>query len=647
MRIVLRRFCFLLNGLFFAAAVFAAEPVANKKEIKQYETAVLLMNEGKYKEALPMFKQLVRDNKKFVDASWSLAELYSRMGNEPKRIEALKYVAQPKVPRYYNSVMRLAVAYFESCNYEESKKCYQLVPQTELGFYKVAQKRIAECDGAMKLMQTPKPFNATNMGTNINTVFDDYWPSITADEGMFSTTVKLNKLEGQSDFGKNVQEEIFISQKGEDGVWQKTVNAGSSINTRNNEGAQSFSLDGRYMFFVACDRQDTNGGCDIYYSIHEGDSWSQAMNCKGLNTKYWETDPCLSPTGNEIYFASNRPGSIGKSDIWVSSVTINPDGKLSFSTPRNMGDKINTAEEELSPFIHADNHTLFFSSKGRGGMGKYDIFVSYKGENGEWSEAANIGYPLNTCRDEIGFVVNAKGDKAYFSSNGQEKNGRGRDIYEIKLQDGNYKPVKKMKYTKGKIVDSETHKPIQALIDVYSVKSNEKVFRGVSDSKTGEFVTCTPDGEEVGVDVDKKGYLFYSDNVDEKKELKFDKSGVKMEKIEVGKKMVLKNIFFDFDKASLRPASHHELDMLVRFMKENSGVRIRLCGHTDIVGSKEYNKELSEKRAKAAYDYLVKRNILASRLEYKGYGSEMPIGDNKTAQGRQLNRRTEVEIIGK
>lgn len=629
--------------------VMAVMPMASQKEVQQYEKAVLLTNEGKYKEALPIFRQLVRENKKFVNASWGLADLHGKMGNSGKKIEALKYVANPKLPNYNNTIMRLGNAYFETCNYEECIATYKIIPESTPMYYKTAQKRIKDCETAIKLRSKPRPYQATNMGTKINTIYDDYWPSITADESLFSTTVMLNKVEGQSTFGKNLQEEIFISRKDDNNQWTLVENVGPSINTKDNEGAQSFSLDGRYMFFVACDRQDGYGGCDIYYSMRIGNKWTKAKNAGPvINSRAWETDPSFSPTGDKIYFASNRKeGSLGGSDIWESDVTMNQDGTLTFGKPRNLGPNINTSEDELSPFIHADNQTLFFSSKGWEGLGDYDIFVSYKNEEGKWEKAQNIGYPLNTCHDEIGFVVNAHGDKAYYSSNGLENNGRGRDIYEIKLQEGNLKPRSSMKYVKGKVVDSETHKPIQAMIDVYSVNTNKKVFRGVSDLETGEFVTCQPEGEEVGVDVDRKGYLFYSGHADEKSHLKFEKEGVKMEKIEVGKKIVLKNIFFDFDKATLRPASHHELDMLVKFMKENPTVKIKLCGHTDIVGNKEYNKELSQKRALAAYDYLVKHRIMADRLKYEGYGSDRPIGDNKTAEGRQLNRRTEVEIIAK
>ncbi len=635
----------LLSSFTFVSQAFAE---ASKKEIQQYEKAVILMNEGRYNEAMPIFKQLIHSNKDFVDASWSLSELYTRMGNESMCIKTLQYIAKPKVPRYWNTMMRLARAYHESCNYQEAINTYKQIPQTETGYYKIAQPKIQECEAAIKLMESPVPFVATNMGPNINTEFDDYWPSLTADEGLFSTTVKLNKREGESAFGKGVHEDIYVDKKAADGSWPKTQNAGNCINTIHNEGAQSFSLDGRYMFFVACDRQGASGGCDIYYSIRQGDGWSKAIVPGApLNSKYWETNPSLSPTGDKLYFASNRPGGVGKSDIWVVDVAIGNDGLLTFSNPQNLGPKINTKEDELSPFIHADNQTLFYSSKGRGGLGNYDVFVTYKDGKGGWTDPKNIGYPLNTCKDEIGFVVNAYGDKAYFSSNGQETKGRGRDIYELKLQAGNFRPVKHMKYAKGKIIDAETKQPVMAQIDVYSIKSNEKVFKSVSDSKTGEFISCVPEGEDAGVNVDRKGYLFYSEYFDEKQKVKFPEKGVTMEKIAVGKKITLKNIFFDFDKYTLRPASHHELDRLVKFLKDNPQVHIRLEGHTDGKGNHDYNVTLSENRAKVAYDYLVARRIAKERLAYKGFGPDKPIATNSTPEGRAQNRRTEVIITAK
>ena len=638
----------ILPLLLFPLLLCGQVPKASKKEINTYDNAVVLINEGKYKEALPILNILVNDNRNFVEAAWTLSELHGKMRNDAKRISTLQGAAKPKLPRYYQTVMRLAAAYHETCRYEDAIKTYELVPESEMNLYRIAQREIQRCRDAIDLIAHPVPFKIKNMGPNINTKYDDYWPSITADEGWFSTTVKLGKLEGQSDFGRGVHEDIFISKK-VDGVWQPTKNAGNALNTMGNEGAQSFSLDSRYLFFVACDRQAGLGGCDIYYSIRMGDVWSEAINPGApLNTKHWETYPSLSPTGDELYFASNRPGGVGKSDIWKSKVTILENGMLNFSEPVNLGPKVNSPEDELSPFIHADNHTLYYSSKGMKGLGGYDVFVTYKDSLGEWSEPKNIGYPLNTCKDEIGFVVNAYGDKAYFSSDGQEKNGQGRDIYEVSLTDTNLRPVKRMKYAKGKIVDAETLDPLQAQIDVFSIKSNETVFRSLSDKKDGSFVVCAPEGEDFGVNASKKGYLFYSDYFTPQDSFLFDlKTGIPLEKIEIGKSVILKNIFFDFDEYTLKKESYLELDRLVFFMQQNPKVRIRLDGHTDDKGSHEYNMALSERRAKTTLDYLVSKGITKNRLEHKGYGKTVPIADNTTDEGRALNRRTEIVIIGK
>ena len=638
---------FVFSSL-FSLSLFGQATNASKKEVKNYENAVLLTNAGRYNDALPVLTTLVRENKNFAEAAWALADLYGRMRNDSMRISTLVNAAKPKIPRYYNSVMHLAEAYLEMCRFEDAVKTYELIPASENSFYRQAQRAIRQCRNAIELKKNPVPFKINNMGKNINTLYDDYWPSITADEEWFSTTVKLGKLEGESDFGHGVHEDIFISKK-VDGKWAPIQNAGNSVNTMGNEGAQNLSLDSRYLFFVACDRPSGLGGCDIYYSVRMGDEWSEAINPGVLlNSRHWETYPCLSPTGDYLYFAGNRPGGIGKSDIWRSKVTILENGMLKFDEPVNLGPVINTPDDEFSPFIHADNRTLYYSSKGLPGMGGYDVFVSYRDSLDNWSKPQNIGYPINTCRDEIGFVVNAYGDKAYFSSDGQEDNGQGKDIYEIRLTEDNFRPMKKMKFAKGRIVDAETLTPVQAQIDIFSIKSNESVFRSVSDKKEGEFVACVPEEEDFGININKKGYMLYSAYFTPKDSLQFElQKGIALERIETGKTMILKNIFFDSDDYTLQKESYLELDRLIAFLIQNTRVRIRLSGHTDNKGSSEYNQKLSENRAQMAYNYLITKGIPQTRLEYKGFGKDMPIADNNTESGRAQNRRTEIVIIEK
>ena len=408
-----------------------------------------------------------------------------------------------------------------------------------------------------------------------------------------------------------------------------------------------FSFDGRYMFFVACDRKAGMGGCDIYYTTKNGDTWSTPINPgEPLNSKFWESSPSLSAAGDELFFASNRPGGQGNKDIWKCKVKMAEDGTLQFSNPVNLGSNINTSDDEFSPFIHADNKTLYFSSTGHQGLGGYDIYLSRRTKNGTWGPAVNLGYPLNTNKDEMGFVVNAIGDNAYFSSDGIENNGRGKDIYEVSLYKGaRPEPVKAFK---GKVIDADTEKGIQAHVELYRLEDNVVVSESVSDSKTGEFMSCLPADKEYGFNVNKKGYLFPSGyfGKNDSMEIKVSKK-IKLPKIEAGRTFILKNVFFDFDLYDLKKESRAELDRLYDFLVENYNIKLELGGHTDIRGSYDYNITLSNNRAKAVYDYLVNKGINPDRLTYKGYGPDRPIAPNDTEEGMALNRRTEATVISK
>jgi outer membrane protein OmpA-like peptidoglycan-associated protein len=427
------------------------------------------------------------------------------------------------------------------------------------------------------------------------------------------------------------------------GEWSKSESLGAPTNTAQNEGAQSFSVDGRYMFFVACDRSTSHGGCDIYYSIRKGTQWSLAINPgRPLNSQYWESTPSFSPAGDEIYFSSNRPGGKGNQEIWVSKVTIMENGRLAFSTPTNLGAPVNTTEDEFSPFIHADNKTLYFSSTGHLGLGGYDIYYARKNPDRTFMTPRNIGYPINTHRDEQGFCVNAQGDKAYLSSNGIINNGRGKDIYEISLPEA-LRP-ERMDFFDGRVYDSKTKRAIQAHIEVFKLKEDESVFQSVSDEITGDFQAYLPVSEEYGYNIHKKDYMFMSGKLEQRDSLHKKRKIINLSEIAIGEKVTLNNIFFDFDKASLQQNSYAELKRVAQFLKRNPKVSIELAGHTDIIGSRAYNLQLSKERAKAVYDYMIKIGVPTRRLSFKGYGPDKPIASNDTESGRALNRRTEVVI---
>jgi outer membrane protein OmpA-like peptidoglycan-associated protein len=317
-----------------------------------------------------------------------------------------------------------------------------------------------------------------------------------------------------------------------------------------------------------------------------------------------------------------------------------------WSKPINISDSINTEGAESSPFIHPDNKTLYFSSDGHIGMGGMDIFYCRKDSNDNWGKPVNIGYPINTFGDENSLILNARGDMAYFASDKLEGFGQ-QDLYKFKLyEEARPNPVS---YMKGIVYDDQTKKRLEAKFELISLKDGQTKVESKSDPVNGEFLVCLPTGSQYALNVSKKGYLFYSENFSTPAEIhhKIDPflKNVPLKPIKVGESVVLKNIFFEFDKYNLKKESRVELNKLYNLLKENKSLKIEIGGHTDNKGSEEYNKTLSQNRAKAVYEYLTSKGISSERLSYKGYGESKPIDTNKTEEGRANNRRTEFKVI--
>lgn len=625
---------FLLLILSIACMSASAQQFStkNKKAIDLYNKAGRVRNNPQ--EAEKLLLQAYAKDKNFVEAAWKLSDLYAETEQEDKQLQILEKTLNPKHPKYYQIALKMANAYYETGNYEQAMEYYKLFPEKTAA-------HIQKTQVALMLKANPIPFDPKNMGP-VNTEFDDYWPNISVDGQIFSTTVLVGKLPGRKPTSSD-QEDIYQSYLQKDGTWSNTKPLGPPIQTKQNEGTQSFSLDGRYMFFVACNRKESLGGCDIYYSIKDGDKWGTPINPGApLNTKYWESTPSISSDGNELYFASNRPGGLGGNDIWKCDVSQNADGTLTFSNIVNMGSNINTNKDEISPFIHPDNQTLYFSSKGWEGMGGYDVFFSRKDEFNNWSKAQNMGYPLNTHRNEIGFVVNSQGDKVYFSSNGIEKNGRGMDIYEATL-DESLRP-QKVDFFIGKIIDDETHEPLGANVELFNMSNDKVISKTKSDKNTGRCILRIPStGDDYGYNITAEGYMFLSDKVTETNT--GTETLIRLKKAKAGSNLVLENVFFDTNSFELKEESKSELNRIIRFLSENPEIRVRFEGHTDSQGSRDLNTKLSDNRAKAVKNYLYQNGIEDWRMEAKGFGPDRPVDTNDTDEGRAQNRRTEMVIL--
>ncbi len=445
---------------------------------------------------------------------------------------------------------------------------------------------------------------------------------------------------------------------------------GKQINSEGHDATVGLSPDGTKLLIYLDDKGDGN----IYECFLKGEEWSKPKKLgKNINTDYHESSASFSFDSNTLYFVSNKPeGGLGEHDIYKSTWDAD---KERWGAPVNLGPNINTKYDEEGVFMHPDGETMYFSSKGHNTMGGYDVFVS-KLENGIWQKPTNLGYPINSPDNDVFFVVSASGKHGYLSSHKHNEGEGEKDLYvvtflgpekqvllnnEDNLLANVAKPVKevviepavevsasKVTILKGVIRDIKTKDPVTAKIELIDNDLSKVVASFVSNSKTGKYLVSLPAGKNYGIAVKSEGYLFHSENftIPESAAYKEVTKDVDLKKIEVGSVIVLKNIFFDFDKATLRSESTVELENVYKIMTDNPSIKVEISGHTDSKGSDAYNLDLSGKRAQSVVDYLIKKGVDKNRLVSKGYGETTPISTNDTDEGRQMNRRTEFKIIG-
>ena len=616
----------------------------NNKAIKFFNEGRAKYEYKKNEEAYNFLSKAVSEDNNFFEAQVLLADVCNDLNKSAEASEHYKkaIVLQPDrfPPLYYN----LAGVEMEMDHYAEA----QVQLQKFLGYSKInpelrvkAERRLASAKFAEIAIQHPVPFSPVNLGENINTPFNDYHPSLTVDEDLLIFT-RMRPADELTDNGGSPVEEDFFYTKRVDGKWLPAISLGPPINTHRNEGAHSISPDGRYFFFTGCERPEGLGSCDIYLSERIGDKWTSPQNLGDIvNSGLWDAQPTLSADGRTLVFTSRRAGGKGQADLWSS--TKRPNG--TWTLPENLGDSINTELEEFGPFIHPDGKTMYFSSNGHPGMGGKDIFYSKKHVNGKWGKPVNLGYPINTKKEELHLIVSADGKTGYFSSD--REGGLGlRDIYSFELYDeAQPQPVT---FMRGKVTDKKTGKPLKAAFEVIDLSNEVVRAASFSDKLTGEFLVSLPSGSSYALNVSNQGYLFYSGNytlgnsLTARDEYQVD---IHLSPIEVGGTIILNNIFFESGSSSILNQSKPELNKVVELLNANSKMRIEVGGHTDNIGNDLSNVTLSEQRAKSVMNYLIEKGIAATRIEAKGFGKSKPVADNSTELGRSKNRRTEFKVL--
>jgi len=633
-----------------------------------------------YRSAVSEFLKANTFNPKSADLNYKIGICY--YGFDKFKMKKYIETAYKLKPTVANDIhFYLGVSQHLEGNWKKAIEHYNVfgsqAPNDLIDLKIKATKKVQECRSGEILEKQKARVWIDNLGKTINSKYPDYAPVISADEAIMIFTARRPDTEELSPFG-GYFEDLFISNR-VDGQWENAKNMGKPVNVKGQHDATiGLSPDGHTLFVY----NDDKGAGDILISTDENGVWSKPERLgKNINTKdYHEPDASLSFDGKILYFTSNKPGGFGGHDIYTSNWDTE---KERWGEATNIGDVLNTPYEERSIFIHPDGETMYFASNGHNTMGGYDLFYS-KLVDGKWQKPVNFGPPLNTPDDDVQLVVAGNGRYGYYSSYKSDGYGE-KDIYlitflgpeklpilsnEDNLIASIANPIKEkfiepevivegsnMAILTGVIRDEKIKKPLKAQIVLIDNEENKVIAEFTSDAITGKYLVSLPGGKNYGIAVKRDGYLFHSENFVIPNESGFRKyeKDVDLKKVEIGQKIVLRNIFFDLSKYSLRPESVNELERLVKLMNDNPTMKIELSGHTDTRGTAESNRVLSENRAKAVVEYLIDHGINKDRLQFAGYGEKEPINSDekvykeksktKREELHQENRRTEFKIL--
>jgi outer membrane protein OmpA-like peptidoglycan-associated protein/tetratricopeptide (TPR) repeat protein len=698
---IMKKIIILSATIFFTSTFLKAQDIPFEKSYfkerkDEFKDAKAALDEGNayyeqgyqaYKVSLPLFLKAHTFNPNNSELNYKVGKCYLYSNYKTKATPFLEKALElnPNVAqdiRYY-----LGRAYHLQKQWDKATAEYKKYRNTISGInaperFADVDKKIEECGYGKKYDEKPDDrVFIDNIGKAINTEGPEYGAIISADESMMIyTSRRLNTTGGKQDpFINEYFEDIYISYK-EKGKWLPSQNIGKPVNTEGHDASVALSPDGQKLIIYIDDKGDGN----LYECKLEGTTWSKPkkLDNNTINTKEHESSASYAADGKTLFFVSNRQGGLGGRDIWYSKWD---EKNQKWGAAINMGATLNTKYNEESIVVHPDGKTLYFSSEGHSSSGGYDIFKS-EFKNGAWQKPENLGYPINTPDDDVFFVISGSGRRGYYSSVKNDTYGE-KDVYVITFlgpekpyilsNEDNLlasrtapvtekiieKPVessaKKITILKGAIKELGSLKAIKAEIELIDVEENTVLATFESNSSTGKYLVSLPSGKNYGLAVKAEGYLFHSENFNIPDDAAFKEveKDILLQKLEVGSKIILKNIFYDYKKATLRPSSMNELDRLYDLLTKNPSLKVELSAHTDSRGGDAYNNKLSEERAQSCVVYLTNKGISKDRLIVKGYGkqqlliSDVEISKIKNEEDKEeaheQNRRTEFKIIAK
>lgn len=642
---------FLFNGL-----GYSQDPCGNwhsKKVDKIYDTGISYFKKGNYLEAGQIMKSVINSEPGYVDAYYVLG-----LVNFKKATSNFK-----EAEKNFQKVLQLCPSYDVHTYYYLAEICYSTEKydstiQYLTEFLKDDNKMKSDKDYNraasllkyskfyLEMTRHPVPFQP-KVVEGISTPDNEYLPALSPDNQIawFTREIKVPPDKNTLIQSTKYKEKFMFSTLQQDARFSEGEEMPEPFNLNDNEGGATVTIDNNTLYYTVCKytKDKTYYNCDIYYSEYVNGEWTPIKSVSDkINLPFsWESQPSISADGKTLYFISDRPGGYGGYDIYRS---IKND-KGEWGTPINLGPNINTTGNEKSPFIHPDGKTLYFSSDGWMGMGGYDIFYSRLNEDGSWSKPVNLGYPINSPDDEVGFLVSTDGTHGYFASN--KFNGKGGwDIYSFEL----YKEAQpeKVLFLKGTVKSETEPETGKAKIELKNVET-KTISEIPLDSNTGNYVAVAPFNSDYIMTVKKPGYVYetrYISRIDStfKTPRQLD---LQIAPIELNKSYRINDIYFDFNSFNLTYESKMVLDQLIEFLNENSSIHIEIQGHTDNIGNDSDNLKLSQSRSESVYNYLIANGISRERLTHKGFGKTMPVATNDTEEGRAKNRRTVFVITRK
>ncbi|MDF2435786.1 MAG: hypothetical protein K0Q95_162 [Bacteroidota bacterium] len=554
--------------------------------------------------------------------------------------EALSISEQPAINMFY-----YAKALMSNGKYIDAKKWfkkYQAVASSD----KVS-KLIASCDSAESFFSNAKKYSINVL--EMSGVSSAFSPVYYKDGIVFAADKKeSNSEQKESGWTGRSYLDLYGSVKLQDGSWSAPQPLSGDVNGRYHEGPAVFNNDASVLYFTRSNykgskklRKDNKdeSNLKIFSAEIKDGVWTNLKELPFNSDMYSCGHPALSPDGKTMYFISDMPGSKGGTDLYKSTLKITDNGVEEWSAPENLGEEINTSGNEMFPYVHKSG-LFYFSSDGHNTMGGLDIYsAGYDGK--KWSAPENLKYPINSSKDDFGFILNEDGKSGYISS---DRNGND-EIYELKLNDLIF-------IVKGKVTVRGTGEPLSdAVVEITNNKDNYIQTLSVDDN--GNYWMKMKAGVDYEIQAKMEGYLkpgVLSIKTSDKKKSEVFRADFQLEKIQTEKPIVLENIYYDLDQWMIRKDAAAELDKFAAILQENPQISIVLNAHTDSRAADDYNKILSEKRAKAAVEYLIKKGVDSKRLQWKGYGETVLLNDCGNAhqcpeQEHQKNRRTEFQII--